>query len=90
MKRLTIPVKSVGSDDWGELSAFGPSVVHQVCGEVVNLANPNFSFAGGHRVRVYSFKKNVHWKIPGGTTFDIGDVKPADPPRRQGRTHHKS
>ena len=81
---IKIPVKKVGKDLWGELSAFGLS--HQICGESVRMTDQSFSFAGGHRVRLYAFKKNVHWKIPEGVSVDISNVIPAEaPPRRAQR-----
>jgi hypothetical protein len=39
-------------------------------------------FAGGHRLRRYSFKKSVNWKIPDGVRLDVAGVLPADAPRR--------
>jgi hypothetical protein len=56
---------------------------HMICAEDVRLKTESFSFAGQHRVRLYSFKKNVHWKIPDGIPLDIAGVAPATPPRRQ-------
>lgn len=73
--KITIPVKHVGGDRWGDLCAFGQA--HEICGEAVRQKSENFSFSGGHRVRLYSFKKNVHWKIPAGVTLDISEVTPA-------------
>jgi hypothetical protein len=81
--RIRVPIKTVGTERWGQLSAFGES--HLICAEAVKLKDEKFSFAGGHRVRLYSFKKNVHWKIPEGAAFDIADVTPAVAPRRTQR-----
>jgi hypothetical protein len=86
VEHISVPIKKVGSDRWGQLSTFGDS--HLICGETVHPKDMGFSFAGGHRVRLYSFKKNVHWKIPAGApvvAVDITDVSPADPPRRRQR-----
>jgi len=81
---VPVPFKKVGTERWGQLSAFGDS--HLICGESVKLKDENFSFAGGHRVRLYSFKKNVHWKIPEGVSLDISAVTPAgNAPRRTQR-----
>jgi hypothetical protein len=80
---VRVPIKIVGTERWGQLSAFGDA--HSICGEVVKLKNENFSFAGGHRVRLYSFKKNVHWKIPEGLSLDIAAVPAATAPRRTQR-----
>ena len=78
-----VPIKTVGSERWGQLCSFGDS--HLICGETVKLKEEAYSFAGGHRVRLYSFKKNVHWKIPEGISVDIAEVSPAAAPRRKQR-----
>jgi hypothetical protein len=81
---VRVPVKKVGSERWGQLSAL--SDAHLICGETVKLKDDNYSFAGQHRVRLYSFKKNVHWKIPEGITLDVTGVTPAaTAPRRTQR-----
>jgi hypothetical protein len=79
--QIKIPIKIVGTERWGQLSVFGDS--HLICGEAVKLKEQNFSFAGGHRVRLFSFKKNVHWKIPTGIALDIAGVAPAVAPARR-------
>ena len=82
-KVLSFPVKKLGSDDWFDLTAHG--LAHEFVGEIVK-ARGNLSFAGGHRVRLYFFKKNVHWRpSTGGLELDIEDVKPSGPPRRSNR-----
>jgi hypothetical protein len=81
---ITLPIKKVNGERWAEISAHGASVTHFICGERVDQAS-DLSFAGGHRVRLYKFKKNVHWKIPVGIELDIADLAPAQAPRRQGR-----
>jgi hypothetical protein len=80
---VNVPIKMLGTDRWGQLSVFGDS--HLICGESVKLKEANYSFAGGHRVRLYSFKKNVHWKIPEGASLDIAAVAPAASARRSQR-----
>jgi hypothetical protein len=77
---VLVPTKRVNGSLWGDLTVFGHH--HLICGEKVDLKDDGLSFAGGHRVRLYSFKKNVHWKIPEGTSIDISDVTPASAPRR--------
>jgi hypothetical protein len=85
--RICIPVKIVGSDRWGQLSAFGNQ--HIISGERCDVKDQNYSFSGGHRVRLYSIKQNVHWKIPAGIQLDVSQVAPAtlaaakQPPRRR-------
>jgi hypothetical protein len=78
---IAVPVKKVGNVLWGDLTAFG--LAHEVCGERVDMVNQQFSFQGGHRVRLYKFKKNVHWKIPVGIQLDISAVDADEPKRKQ-------
>lgn len=80
MAHIVVPVKKVGSDLWGDFSSFG--LAHEFCGERVDMVNQQFSFQGGHRVRLYKFKKNVHWRIPSGIELDISAVD-ASPKRKQ-------
>lgn len=76
---VRVPIRIVGGERWGHLSALGDA--HSICGETVHIKE-NYSFAANHRVRLYTFKKNVHWKIPPGISLDIAGVSPANPPRR--------
>jgi hypothetical protein len=78
---IQVPIKHVGTERWGQLSLL--SDTHLICGEYVKLKDENFSFAGQHRVRLYTFKKNVHWRIPEGISLNIAAVAPADAPRRK-------
>lgn len=79
---IRIPVKKVGKDLWGDLGAI--AVTHDICGETVKLKDMQYSFAAGHRVRLYHFKKNVHFRLPAGLLLDITEVTPAVAPRRRG------
>lgn len=79
-KHIQVPIKVVGGQEWGDLDSLG--LAHEICGESVK-PRPDFSFAGGHRVRLFYFKKNVHWKIPAGLTLDITDVAPQPVPTRR-------
>lgn len=82
--RIWVPVKTVGKDAWADLGAL--CLTHEIVGEHVERKNENFSFAGGHRVRLYKFKKNVHFKVPEGVSLDIADVPATgNPPRRAQR-----
>jgi hypothetical protein len=82
--RLTVSLKSYQGERWADLNSFG--LTHEFCGEVVKMKDEKFSFLGGHRVRLYSFKKNVHWRIPSGIEVDISDVPAlAAPAGRRGR-----
>jgi len=67
-----MPVQRVNNDRWGQLSYFGSR--HEFCCEEFRLKKENFSFAGEHRVRLYSAKGNVHWRIPQGVQLDISQV----------------
>jgi hypothetical protein len=84
-QRITLPVKIFQNERWAELSVHAPSSSHDICAEKVNKRDEQFSFIGGHRVRLYAFKKNVHWRIPAGVTLDISAVPAALAPRRGGR-----
>ena len=80
-ERVSVPVKIANKTKWGDLTVFGQT--HEICGESVKEMNNRFSFAGQHRVCLYRFKKNVHWKIPAGTELDISSVSPGQTPRRR-------
>ena len=77
---IRIPVKTVNRKPWGQLWLFGDR--HEFCGYDIRLREENFSFAGGHRVRLYVARGNVHWRIPEGVPLDITQVQPENPPRR--------
>lgn len=79
--RVSFPIKMVNGERWVDLASTALS--HEICGEVVKARN-DISFAGGHRVRLYLFKKNVHLKCPEGVLLDISGVSPTTPaPRKQ-------
>ena len=80
---IKVTVKVVNGERWGDLSAIASA--HDICGETVRCSDQNFPFAGQHRVRLYHFKKNVHWRIPIGVELDISGVQPEAAPRRQPR-----
>jgi hypothetical protein len=84
MAHVRVPVRMVGTVRWGALHYMADT--HDICGEKVDCIDQKYSFAGQHRVRLYRFKKNVHWRIPIGVNLDIADVPPAEAPRRQ---HHR-
>lgn len=57
------------------------SHAYDVIGEDVKQLN-DISFIGGHRVRLYRFKKNVHFKLPpSGVELNIVDVPAAAGPQ---------
>lgn len=77
---INVPVKRHDGYNWAELSHFGSD--HIICGERFTKQDESYGFVGGHRVRLYKVKKNVHWRIPvGSQILDIADVTAA-PPRR--------
>jgi hypothetical protein len=80
-----LPVIVVNKQKWGALSYLGHH--HDICGETCHVIDQKFSFAGGHRVRLYRISNNVHWRIPGALVADIQNVAPASAPLR--RRHHK-
>lgn len=84
MDRITFPVKVVNGTRWVDLASVALS--YEVCGETVRQ-KPDLSFAGGHRVRLYLFKKNVHLKYPErGVELDISEVPtPSMAPRKQSK-----
>ena len=80
-----LPIISHDKQKWGCLSYHSHTA--EICGEKINTIDNNYSFKGGHRVRLFKIKGNVHWKIPGAIVVDIKDVEPSpDPPARR---HHK-
>jgi hypothetical protein len=82
---IRIPVKNHDSYNWAQLALYGKDQI--LCGEDFRTEDQNYSFVGGHRVRLYKIKKNVHWRIPQGFPLDIAGVTPATPPPRR-QTHH--
>jgi hypothetical protein len=79
---VRLPVKKWGATKWADLGSLGH--IHEIIGEKFDMKDNNYSFAGGHRVRLFKVKNNVHFKIPEGVTLDISGVTPAEAPRRQG------
>lgn len=78
---VSVPVRVVNGANWGWLSQFG-NAHYVVSEERPKEVNEKFSFAAGHRVRAWRFKKNVHWR-PVGIELEISNVTPAGPPRRR-------
>jgi len=77
----TIPTIRHDGYDWGQLNYFGPQQI--IAGEKSSIKEQNYTFLGGHRVRLYAIKNNVHWRIPSGISLDVTAVAPATaPPRR--------
>jgi hypothetical protein len=84
VSRVRIPVKKWDGGEWGEISALGPTLTYEIVGEDVRLHKEKYTFSGGHRVRLFKFKKNVHFRLPEGTKLDITAVPDGvPPPRRQ-------
>jgi len=79
--RVRVPVKLIDGARWGQLCLLADN--HLICGEDVREKNHSYTFAGQHRVRLYSFRRMLHWKIPDGIELDVAEVAPAStPPRR--------
>jgi len=82
-ERIRVPIRIVNGQKWGHLGAFCTN--HEVCADDFRLKDNKFSFANGHRVRLYKVSGTVHFKVPAGTKLDITDVTPRELPRRQQR-----
>jgi hypothetical protein len=75
-ERIIVPVTVMkNGDKWGDLSVLGATKTHEVCGTTVNPGN-DYSYKGGHRVRLYKFKGQVAFRIPAGLDLDISGVAP--------------
>jgi hypothetical protein len=84
-RTVSFPIVQVNNVSWAKLSVYAPSNTHIVCAENFKQQK-DISFAGGHRVRVYGLKNNIHWRVPEGIDLDISNVGvPAAPRRRQGQ-----
>jgi hypothetical protein len=88
---IPIPIREHDGHKWGALALLQNN--HEIVGYTFNRTNENYSFIGGHRVRLYKVSGNVHFKIP-KAVFDITAVKvnapvPASAPRRQDKRHNK-
>jgi hypothetical protein len=78
---IQIPTRVLRGQRWADFSFLARK--HQLCAEGFNTLSENVSYVGGHRVRLYVLKGNVHWRVPEGVV-DITNVAPAtEPPRRQ-------
>lgn len=67
---------------WGNLNYYGTQQI--IAGEKITTKDENYSFVGGHRVRLYCIKNSVHWRIPQGIPLDVSAVPPANaPPQRR-------
>lgn len=81
-ERIRIPIRVVNGEKWADLNSLGKK--HLFCGYKISKKDDKFSFAGGHRVRLYSADGNVHFKIPTGIELDISNVSRSRlPPRRR-------
>ena len=85
MGKVTVPTIKHDGHDWGQLNYFGHA--HIFAGEKVSTKDEKYSFVGGHRVRLYSIKANVHWRIPAGINVDITAVQPANVPQQRRHTN---
>jgi hypothetical protein len=79
---VRVPTRLVRGQRWANFNFLANK--HRLCAEKYNTIAENVSHVGGHRVRLYELKGNVHWMVP-DTVIDITDVAPAEAPRRQGR-----
>lgn len=81
-KYVQVPIVEHDGKKWGALAHL--ALDHEItCESTIKCINEKYSFRGGHRVRVYKFKKQVYWKLPSqAIEIDISDVPPR---RKQGR-----
>lgn len=85
MADLRLPLLDHDGWKWGRLNLFGNSDKQVICAESFSTIKEKYTFKGGHRVRLYALKGNIHWRIPADTKIDIVDVPTATvPTRRQG------
>ena len=75
---VRVPVKMFKGSRWGDLNSM--AISHEFVAETYHI-DQQFSFEGGHRVRRFKVKKNVHWLIPVGVDLDIAGV--TDKPSRK-------
>ncbi len=84
MSRIPIflPIKRDGNKRWVLLGQIAPS--HIILSEKCTQINENYSHFGGHRVRAWAVKGNVHWLLPDAAEeYDITGVSPSQAPRRR-------
>lgn len=85
MPDFVVPIREVNGDSWGSLAMIADA--WEIVGERVN-SKGDLSFADGHRVRHYVFRKNVHFKITATMTLNISDVPAAEAPKGAPRRRH--
>jgi hypothetical protein len=84
--QFQIPIRMVGTARWGNLAAIAEAF--EIVGEKFQQ-HKDFSFADQHRVRHFTFKKNVHIRITEAMELNIVGVAPdpalaaPPPPRRR-------
>jgi hypothetical protein len=71
MGKISLPTIMHDGYEWGALNYFGRE--HIIAGGV-SIREERYTFLGGHRVRLYSIKANVHWRIPAGVVLDVTAV----------------
>jgi hypothetical protein len=74
LDRITVPIIEHGGYRWAALSVFAKD--HEIIGESFSCIDQKYSFKGGHRVRIYKIKKNVHWRLPSDVVLEISNVPP--------------
>lgn len=75
-KCIQVPIIEHNGHKWGALASFGSD--HEItCEATIKCVDEKYSFKGGHRVRLYRFKKQVYWRLPSSAVeIDIsGDRK---------------
>lgn len=77
---IRVPIEEIGNESWAHLGSLAER--HEFCAEKVDLRGENFPILGNHRVRRFSVKKSVYWKVPQGVPVDISQIQAATPARR--------
>jgi len=75
-RTLVLAVKEFKNEHWCGLSTLGVGGV-DVVAEKYKKIDEHFSFEGNHRVRLFRFWDNVHFKVPTGVKLNIESVPSA-------------
>jgi hypothetical protein len=82
-RNLVLAVKDFKNEAWCALSSLGIGGVDVVAYKVKKV-DDQFTFEGNHKVRLFRFWDNVHFKIPTGVKLNIEAVPmAAAPPTRR-------
>lgn len=77
MSSIPVPLKLYNNERWGALDGWGNRSI-EIVAERFDQKDGNYTFIGGHRVRLFKISDNMHFKVP--ATLDITNVQPAQAP----------